>query len=120
MELKDKISKGDDKALLKAVIIDKSFLSTEEVKNRIIKAQLSGEADFFKKLGKAIADNPLKRVGRHGKTYSVIKLFWFLGLYKLSYSELYDFLVSCGLTPPEYPEAFEKFMKRHIKSVYNF
>ncbi len=119
-DLKDKISKGDDKALFKAVIIDKSFLSTEDVKNRIIKAQLSGDADFFKRLGRAIADNPLKKVGRHGKTYSVIRLFWFLGLYKLTYSELYDFLVFCDLTPPGYPEAFEKFMKRHIKSVYKF
>ncbi len=119
-DLKENISKGDEKAILKAVTIDKSYLYLDEVKNKIITAQLSGDNKFFAKLARAIADNPLKRIGQHYKTYSVLKLFWFHGLYRLTNEELYDFLKSCGLIPPTYPYAFEKFVQRHIKSVYKF
>ncbi len=119
-ELKENIIKGDDKSLFKAVTIDKTFLYMEEVKKRITQAQLSGDSDFFNKLGRAIASNPLKRIGQHGKTYAVLKLFWLMGLYKLTNEELYDFLKSCGLIPPAYPDAFQKFVRRHIRSVYDF
>lgn len=115
-ELKQDISKGDDKAIFKAVTIDKSILYLDEVKARIITGQLTGDSKFFTKLAKAIADNPLKKIGQHGKTYAVLKLFWFMGLYKLTNEELYDFLKSCGLIPPAYPYAFEKFIQRHIKN----
>ena len=120
MELKGKISNGDDKSIFKAVTIDKSFLFIDDVNKRILNAQLSGDTDFFKKLGKAIADNPLRRIGQHAETYAVLKLFWFMGLYKLTNEELYGFLKFCGLIPPAYPDAFQKFVKRHIRSVYNF
>lgn len=99
MELKENIVKGDDKAIFKAVTIDKSVLYLEEVKAKVQTAQLAGDSKFFAKLGKAIADNPLKRIGQHGKTYAVLKMFWFHGLYKLTNEELYDFLKSCGLIP---------------------
>lgn len=115
MELKENIVKGDDQSLFKAVTIDKSVLYLEEVRARVQTAQLTGDSKFFTKLGKAIADNPLKRIGQHGKTYAVLKMFWFHGLYKLTNEELYDFLKSCGLIPPAYPYAFEKFLQRHMK-----
>jgi hypothetical protein len=120
VELKGNIIKGDDKSLFKAITIDKTLLYVEEVKNRITQAQLSGDSDFFNKLGKAIASNPLKRIGQHGKTYAVLNLFWLMGLYKLTNEELYEFLKSCGLIPPDYPYAFQKFVRRHIRPVYNF
>jgi hypothetical protein len=119
-ELKDKISEGDDKSIFKAVTIDKSFLYNEDVKKRILHAQLSGDTDFLKKLGTAIGHNPLKRIGQHAETYAVLNLFWFVGLYRLTNQELYGFLKSCGLIPPAYPNAFQKFVKRNIRSVYSF
>lgn len=115
MELKANIAKGDGNSLFKAVTIDKSVLYLDEVRVRVLTAQLSGDSKFFTKLGKAIVDNPLKKIGQHGKTYAVLKMFWFHGLYKLTNEELYDFLKSCGLIPPSYPYAFEKFFQRHIK-----
>lgn len=118
-ELKERISKGDDKALFKAATIDKSILYLDDVKARVLTAQLTGDSKFFAKLGKAITDDPLKRIGQHGKTYAVLKMFWFHGLYKLTNEELYDFLKSCGLIPPAYPYAFEKFIQRHIKNKAN-
>lgn len=114
------LKEGDDESLFKALTINKSLLFTEEVKSRFMKAQLTGDEKFFKKLGKALADNPLKRIGQHGKTYSVLNMFWFMGLSKLNNFELHSFLETCGLIPPAYPYAFEKFVQRHIKSVYKF
>jgi acyl carrier protein len=119
-DLKENISKGDDDSIFKAVTIDKSLLSMDEIKDRISKAQLSGDEEFFKELGKAIADNPLKSPTPHGKTYTVIRMFWLHGLYKLTYRELHGFLESCDLIPPAYPGAFEKFMHRNIKPIFSF
>lgn len=111
---------GDDKSLFKAVTVDKSFLFHDAVKDRILKAQLTGDERFFKDLGKAIADSPLKRIGQHSKTYFVLSFCWLMGLYKLNSQELYSFLESCGIIPPAYPYAFEKFIQRHIKPLYRF
>jgi hypothetical protein len=120
VELKENIIKGDDKSLFKAVTIDKNLLYLDDVKKRIARAQLSGDSDFFNRLGKAIASNPLKSPAQHGKTYAALNMFWLMGLYRLTNEELYYFLESCGLNPPDFPDAFQKFVKRHIRSVYNF
>jgi hypothetical protein len=92
-------------------------LFLDEVKKRIAHAQLSGDNVFFNKFGRAIAGNPLKSPAQHGKTYSVLNLFWPMGLYKLTNEELYYFLESCALNPPDFPDAFQKFVRRHIRSV---
>lgn len=118
LQLVEDIRNGNDKSLFKALTVNKSLLFTEEVKNRFIQAQLTGDTEFFKKAGKAIADNPLARIGQHGKTYSVLTLFWYTGLYKLTYPELHSFLETCGLIPPPYPYGFEKFMERHIRPAF--
>ncbi len=114
-ELLNNVEKGDDKSLFKAITIDKTLTSYEPVKNRIIQAQASGDKEFLNKLGKATAKSPLESFGQHGKTYAVLKLFWNIELYKLNNQELYYFLKSCGLKPPAYQDAFDKFMQRHIK-----
>ncbi|MCL4874209.1 hypothetical protein KJ039_09015 [bacterium] len=117
-ELIARFSEGDDKALFKAVTLDKGFLFHDKAKARIVKAQLTVDTRFFKDLGKAVADTPLKRIGQHGKTYFVLSFFWPMGLYKLGSLELYRFLESCGIIPPHHPYAFEKFINRHIKPLY--
>ncbi len=116
-QIVEDIGNGNDKSLFKAITINKSILFAEEVKSRFIQAQLTGDTEFFKKAGKAIANNPLSRIGQYGKTYSILALFWYTGLYKLKNSERHDFLVSCGLTPPE-PENFQRFVKRNIRSAF--
>ena len=119
-ELKDNILKGDEESIFKAIRIDKNFLFINEVKEKIIKSQLSGDAKFFRKLGKAIADAPLELPQIHGKTFAILQLFWPYGLYRLTYQELYDFLIYCGLTLPNYPDGFNQFIHRNIKPLYNF
>ncbi len=117
-QIAEDIRNGDDKSLFKAITINKSLLFAEEVKNRFIQAQLTGDTVFFKKAGRAIASNPLARIGQYGKTYSVLSLFWYTGLYKLTNPELQDFLESCGLTTPHYADGFQKFVKRHIRTAF--
>lgn len=119
-DLKEDIIKGDEESIFKAVQIDKGFLFMDKVKERTLTAQFSGDTKFLKKLGNAVSSVPLKIPKIHGKTFAVLQLFWPHGLYKLTYEELYDFLVHCGLIPPEYPSAFQKFISRHIKPLYNF
>ena len=114
-ELINNINKGDDKSLFKAITIDKSLISYEPVRNRIIQAQTSGDKEFLNKLSKAIAKSPLESIGQHSKTYAALKFFWNIELYKLTNFELYHFLESCGLHPPAYQDAFDKFMQRYIK-----
>ncbi len=62
-ELLDNVDNGDDKSLFKAITIDKTLISSEYVKNRIIQAQVSGDKTFLNKLGKALAKRPLESVG---------------------------------------------------------
>ncbi len=114
-ELLESMKKGDDKSLFKAVTIDKSLLSSKAVSNRIGQAQATGDNDFLNKLSKATKKRPLERVGEHGRSYAVLSFFKYTELSKLNNQELYYFLKSCGLTPPDYPDAFNKFMQRHIK-----
>jgi hypothetical protein len=119
-ELRNKILEGDDKSIIKAVRMDKSILYLDAVRDRVIEANLSGDTKFFSKLGNAMSNNPLKNPAQHGKTYAVLNMFWLHGLYKLTNVELHEFLTSCGLIPPAYPTAFQRFVRRHIRSVYEF
>lgn len=114
-DLLNKINKGDDSSIFKAVVIDKGLISHELIVKRINQAKISGDTIFLKKLGTAMAKSPLERVGQHGATYAVLKLFWKMVLYKLTNEELYEFLKYCGLCPPPYPDGFDKFMQRYIK-----
>ena len=90
--LSELLNKGDDKSLLKAIRIDKTSIYSEPVKNRLIKAQLSGDTKFLNKLGNAIKANPLQKEDTNHETYIVLRLFWPVGLYRLKHETLYDFL----------------------------
>lgn len=115
-ELFNKIEKGDDKLLFKAITTDETLISSKPIKNRIDQAIASGDIKFLNKLAKAKKKRPLKKIGQHSKAYAVLKFFWSnnIELHKLNYEELYHFLKSCGLNPPGYQAAFEKFMQRNI------
>lgn len=112
------LAAGDDKSLLKAIAIDKGLLYSEAVKDRFMKAHISGDAAFIEKVGKAISKKPLSKEAQHDETYLVLKLFWKAGLSKLKREDLYYFLRSCDLIPPDYPYGFERFIRRHIIPLY--
>lgn len=118
--LNELLTKGDDKSLLKAIRIDKTSIYSEAVKNRLMKAQLSGDNKFLNKLGNAIKANPLQKEDGNHETYIILRQFWPAGLYRLKHETLYYFLKDdCGLIPPDYPSNFEKFLQRHIKPLFD-
>ncbi len=113
------LQKNTDPSLLKAVTIDKSLVCTELFRKRIVQAQLASQAKFLEKLGRAIADKPLRIIKPDFETFIVLKMFWLSGLDNLSHEDLYYFLKSCGIkTPPEIPYAMEQFLKRHVHPEY--
>lgn len=112
------LAKGDDSSLLKAIAIDKSLLYSDAVKDRFMKAHISGNAGFLEKVGKAISIKPINKEAQHYETYLVLKLFWKAGLSKLKREDLYYFLKSCDLVPPNYPYGFERFLHTYIIPLY--
>ncbi|MCF6149450.1 MAG: hypothetical protein E3K37_12425 [Candidatus Kuenenia sp.] len=110
----------DNNSLHKAVTIDKGLLQYKPIQERIRKAKISGDKRFFKELGRSIAKSPLQKVGLHSKTYAVLTFFINIELYKLTNEELHLFLEDCGLTPPAYPDGFNKFLQRHIRNKQIF
>ncbi len=112
------LAEGDDNSLLKAITTDKSLLYSDAVKDRFMKAHISGDFSFIKKVGTAISRKPLNKDAQHYETYLVLKLFWKAGLSKLKRQDLYNFLVSCDLIPPNYPHGFERFLGTYIIPLY--
>lgn len=118
IQIVKEINNGNDESLFKAIRIDKGLLSTKPVMERIQNAQITGDKEFLNRVGKEITNNPLKKVGQHGKTFSVITFFWLSGLYRLKNYELHCLLETCGVIPPPYPDGFDKFMQRYIKPLF--
>ncbi len=116
-ELFNKIEKGDDKLLFKAITTDETLISRESIKKRIDQALASGDINFLNRVAKAKKRRPLEKIGQLSKTYAVLNLFWKnnIELHKLNNQELYDFLKSCGLHLPNYPDGFTEFMQRFKK-----
>jgi len=112
------LQEENDSSLLKAIRVDKTLLCTDVVKQRLMKAQLSGDVVFFQKLARAIEKKPIAKEAPQYETYIVLWFFWLMGLNTLKLNQLYQFLKDCGLNPPEYPSGLDKFLQRHIYPLY--
>lgn len=112
------LAAGDDNSLLKAITIDKSLIYSEAVKERFMKAHISGDAAFIVKVGKAVSNKPLNKEAQHYETYLILKMLWKAGLSMLKREDLYNFLCSCDLIPPNYPDGFDRFLRRYIIPLY--
>lgn len=112
------LKQGDDTSLLKAITIDKNILNFEPLKNRILKAQITGDTKFLEKLSKAISKRPLTKIAQHGKTYAVLKFFWPVLYPILNAEEIHSLLEASGLIPPPFPDGFYKFIQRHINPSF--
>jgi len=112
------LAKGDNESICKAVRIDKTVLNTELVKKRIAEETLDRKSTFLDDLGAASAEEGLLDETHHYRTYMVLKVFWLTGINTLGHKDLYYFLCSCGLTPPNYPDGIRKFLERNIYPIY--
>lgn len=113
--LLNKFLNGDDQALFKAISINKTLLYCREVKERILKAQFTGDNKFFRGLGNAITSRQINNVLGYGRLFPVLILFWSFGLYRLTRPELYDLLIQSKIIPRQYSyDALDKFLQRYI------
>jgi hypothetical protein len=108
------LAKGDNESLCKAIMIDNTVMNTDKVRKRIAEETLKGES----KLLSAARSSTITNVMPHYETFLVLRYFWPLGLYKLKHEDLYNFLVACGLNPPDYPDNIRKFLDRNIHPIY--
>jgi len=106
---------GDDQALFRAISINKTLLFRKEIKERIIKAQFTGDNKFFRGLGKAVASKQITNIRGYGKLFPVLILFWSFGLYRLTRPELYSLLIQSKVIPRQSSiDALDKFLQRYI------
>jgi len=111
-KLLDEAQDGDDKALFKAIQINKMILDLEWVRQRIRKAMLSGDSGFFNKLGNAIKKVPIDHDMEYGELLLVLTFLWPFGLYRLDNKELISLLEAGGLKVQDDTETFRKFVTR--------
>jgi hypothetical protein len=84
----------------------------------IRKAQLTGNKDFFYKMSKAIATDPLDNNRIYSKALLVLILFWKFGLERLENSEIMDILEKTGIKVQDDPETFRKFVNREVRPLF--
>ena len=106
---------GDDEALCKIAVIDKSLVDHEWARDRIREALYCGDGDFFRRLGNAIGQSPLKGKRTRIVEFLVLTLLWEVGLYRLGIKEMLDLFQKCGLALKEEEVTFRKFVDRFKK-----
>lgn len=113
--LYDSAKAGDDKSLCQLIKIDKSLFDHDWLRARIRKAMYSGDRIFFRALGKALQEDPLKDRKVRLKEFAVLTAFWDAGLYRLSVPELIVLFNDSGLNIIEDETTFRKFIDRFQK-----
>ena len=97
-DLLPKARLGDTQALLRVLAVDKALLAVDWVQNRIKEAQLCGDWEFFKKLGKAVTKRPGVVRQQHVSLAFILHLLWPYVIEQGATTEqLYDFLEDQGL-----------------------
>lgn len=108
---------GIRESLFELLKIDKTLFDHEWVRELMLEAMITGDDDFFEKIGQAIkSDPPFGKLKRAKMKYALI-FFWKMGLYRLTYPELIKLLEDSGLEVHEDPESFRKFVDREIKPL---
>jgi len=114
-ELLKKAKKGDHDSIFKLIQIDKSLIGSRWALKEIRKAQLSGDFEFFNKLGKSIKKDAWDRnkKKKENMTQRLILVFcWNLGLNKLTHAEIHDFLTDLGVCDYEDTDSLSHEIKK--------
>lgn len=107
-----KAKEGDEESLFKIVKIDKTVMLTEWAKELIKEKQHNADWEFFKKLGKKIAEEPFKGSYPLVKAEIIAKEFWD-ELKEMKYKEIWELFVEKELIAREMNlSAFKMFLNR--------
>jgi hypothetical protein len=108
-----RIKKGDEKAFLDFVKVDKSILASDVARHFISPAQLKGDKKFFQKLSKSLLYDPRKLPFPKVKLFHFLLTIGGLSITKLTIPEICDVLEDCCGMTVEDPETVRKFWNRH-------
>jgi hypothetical protein len=106
---------GSIESFFKLLQIDRTVIECEWAKKLIRRSQLTGDAQFFKRMAQAIATSPLENTKVYTRSAIVLLLFWRLGLWKLTSPERRELFIDCGIQVQD-PETFRKFEDRLISA----
>tara|TARA_R110002096_G_scaffold194791_10_gene377223 strand:- start:9109 stop:9894 length:786 start_codon:yes stop_codon:yes gene_type:complete len=122
-QLLEQARQGDDKALFKAIMVDRSVLTTPSVARRIQLAQLKKDHAFFKKLSKALVRKQIRRPAKKldDVRFMISALQDNTTLSKLSNPDFYSLLVDdleLYSTDGKDPfKSFEQLLTRSRKNI---
>ncbi len=92
------IRDGDDQALFDFAKVDKTIISHRYARKRIRMAQISGDPEFFKKLGNALKWDPRSRPLKVNKRNFLLKIIALCATERLTMNEVCDILEHvCGV-----------------------
>ncbi len=94
---------GNDEAFFNLVSLDKSIMAIEWAVERIQKAAITGDKNFFKKLSQALSKDLRSTKRRQIKLATILFLSWPLGFKDLDYLERVEFLEAAGFAEEEIP-----------------
>lgn len=109
-------AQNNDESLCNAIHLDKTLFEEDWVRKRIRKAFYSGDSDFLKKLGRAIAKPPIPAKIEHGELLLTLVKFWPMGLCRLEIKELMGLLKSSRVPMQDDIENFGTYIKRLKRS----
>lgn len=114
-ELLEKAKKGDHDSIFKLIQIDKSLIGSRWALKEIRKAQLSGDFEFFNKLGRSIKKDAWDKNKKKKENMAqrlVLVFCWNLGLNELTHAEIHDFLTDLGICNYEDTDSLSHEIKK--------
>ena len=112
-----KARKKDETALFKVIQIDKGLLGAEWISKQIREASLQGNQSFFKKLGRALVKPSVIFLKHRVKLWLFLYLFWFLGLSKLTTSEIFDLIEKYGIYGTKDEESDVETLRKYLNKL---
>jgi hypothetical protein len=116
--LVNEVRSGNDEALFKAVSVDRSILSCPTFADRLSRAELINDKQFFIHLRKALKGPSKKNMAAIGDLRYAIVMLRELGFEKFTDNELIDFFVKNRLYP-NHPSA-AKNLRKHIQAARKY
>jgi len=116
--LVDQVRCGNDEALFRAVSVDRSILSCPTFADRLSRAELENDKQFFIHLRKALKGPSQKNMAAIGDLRYAIVLLREAGFDKYTDDELISLFVNAGLYPKHHSAA--KNIRKHIQAARKF
>ena len=110
---------GNLNSLVELLKIDKTMFDHEWVRELMFEAMVTGDDDFFERIGEAIKSDPPFGKSKRAKMKYVLIFFWNMGLYRLSIPELMKLLEDSNIEVHDSPDSFNHLIIREIRPHFS-